>query len=78
MKQECPYINKCEILKQNNICFDNVRYKHCIVYQRLKSLGKIPISKTGLQRFIERYGDNYLGIGAVVNVPDEMKREFLE
>ena len=78
MKQECPYLTDCKLPKRNDLCFNNMRYTHCIVYQRSKALGRIPISKTGLKRFIEKYGDNYLGIGATVNVPDEIEGEFRE
>ena len=31
--------------------------------------------KTGIERFLERYPD-WLGVGGIINVPDEIKGEF--
>ena len=52
--EQCTYWNECRQIKRN-ICRTN--YEDCIIYQRMKVLDLR--SKTGLERFIERYGENW-------------------
>jgi cellobiose phosphorylase len=59
VEELCPFIEDCR-QEITNRCKN--LYEHCIVYQRLNVLEKNKIPN-GLQRFIQRYGENYLQIG---------------
>ena len=69
---QCLYWDACKQVKEFEACLGD--YNKCIVYQRLKTLDKNK-PKTGLERFMARYGENWnqLGIGACVDVPDEFE-----
>ena len=69
------YWNQCNQTKEFEACKDD--YTRCIIYKQLRVLDRNK-PKTGLERFIARYGESYLemGVGASTEVPGEIDGEY--
>ncbi len=78
MENECKYLFEC---KQDKKILCTTQSERCIIYMRFEVLAKNnPGVRTGLERFIEKYGDNWrlIAFGEQSSVPLEILGEYFQ